>query len=293
MPTGFPTGPLVDDGLIPPWMHALTGDVTQLTTIVNNRGGDRARLARMMVKARNRRAAAVLVLLSGSFDADAARPGGLPDDAEILLLERATTLRQHSGQVAFPGGAHDEGEDYPVRTALREAQEETGLDPDGVRVLANLPSFSTLPSPFEVVPVLSYWERPSPVWAVDQGETARVARVRVAELLDPANRFQVRRDFLGGRVYQGPAFLVDGMLVWGFTGGLFDAISKACRWDVPWNTDDVRPLDEAIASARSEQDHGLPLDLPFPPDADDFDGDGDDLDGDDLDGDEAPAGDRR
>ena len=52
MPTGFPTGPLVDDGLIPPWMHALTGDVTQLTTIVNNRGGDRARLARMMVKAR-------------------------------------------------------------------------------------------------------------------------------------------------------------------------------------------------------------------------------------------------
>ena len=98
-------------------------------------------------------------------------------------------------------------------------------------------------------------------------------RVRVAELLDPGNRFQVRRDFMGGRVYQGPAFLVDGLLVWGFTGGLFDAISRACRWDVPWNTDDVRPLDEAIASARSDQDHGLPLDLPFPPDADDYDGD--------------------
>ena len=78
MPTGFPTGPLVDDGLIPPWMHALTGDVTQLTTIVNNRGGDRARLARMMVKARNRRAAAVLVLLSGRFDVIRRARAGCP-----------------------------------------------------------------------------------------------------------------------------------------------------------------------------------------------------------------------
>ena len=272
MPTGAPTGPLVDVSEIPPWMRALTDDVEQLTAIVNSRGGDRARLARMMKVARNRRAAAVLILLSGSFDSQPTRAGGLPDDAHLLLLERATTLRQHSGQVAFPGGAHDGGEAFPVHTALREAQEETGLDPAGVRVLANLPSFSTLPSPFEVVPVLGYWEQPTPVWAVDPGETARVASIPVHELLDPANRFQVRRDFLGGHVYQGPAFMVDGLLVWGFTGGLVAAISHACGWDVPWDTDDVRPLDDAIAAAKSDQDHGLPLDLPFPPDRDDFGG---------------------
>ncbi len=270
LPAGHRTGPLVDDELIPPWLRSLTGDVEQLTTIVNNRGGDRAKLARMMAVARNRRAAAVLVLLAGRFDADPDSPGGLPGDAEVLLLERATTLRQHSGQVAFPGGAHDAGEPYPVHTALREAQEETGLDPDGVRVLANLPSFSTLPSPFEVVPVLGYWEQPSPVRAVDPGETARVARIPVRELLDPVNRFQVRRDFMGGRVYQGPAFMVDGLLVWGFTGGLLAAISIAAGWDLPWDTGDVRPLDEAIAAAKSTQEHGLPLDLPFPPDRDDY-----------------------
>nr|WP_212763516.1 CoA pyrophosphatase [Gordonia araii] len=270
MPTGHPTGPLVDIASIPPWLHALTEDVDRLTTIVNNRGGDRARLARMVATARNRRAAAVLILFAGSFDADPTAPGGLPDDADVLLLERATTLRQHSGQVAFPGGAHDDGEPYPVHTALREAQEETGLDPDGVRVLANLPSFSTLPSPFEVVPVLGYWERPSEVRVVDEGETARVARIRMRELLDPANRFQVRRNFMGGRVYQGPAFMVDGLLVWGFTGGLLAAISAASGWDVAWDTDDVRPLDDAIAAAKSGQDHGLPLDLPFSPDPDDF-----------------------
>ena len=103
----------------------------------------------------------------------------------------------------------------------------------------------------------------------------------------------MRRDFLGGRVYQGPAFLVDGMLVGASPAGCSTRSAKACRWDVPWNTDDVRPLDEAIASARSEQDHGLPAGPAVPPDADDFDGDGDDLDGDDLDGDEAPRGHRR
>ncbi|GED96546.1 NUDIX hydrolase [Gordonia crocea] len=275
LPTGHPTGPLVDEAQIPPWMRTLTADVDRLTDIVNSRGGDRAKMARMIKNIRNRRAAAVLVLLSGSFESSPSAPGGLPDDAEILLLERATTLRQHSGQVAFPGGAHDEGEPFPVRTALREAQEETGLEPDGVRVLANLPSFSTLPSPFEVVPVLGYWETPSPVRAVDPGETARVARIRVADLLDPANRFQVRRNFMGGRIYQGPAFQVDGLLVWGFTGGLVAAISHASGWDLPWDTDDVRPLDDAIAAAKSEQDHGLPLDLPFPPDLNDFDAGGD------------------
>ncbi|MFT4199795.1 NUDIX hydrolase [Gordonia sp. (in: high G+C Gram-positive bacteria)] len=272
LPAGHTVGPLVDEAQIPPWLRTLTDDVDALTDIVNSRGGDRARLARMIKSARNRRAAAVLILFAGGFDADPASPGGLPDDAEVLLLERATTLRQHSGQVAFPGGAHDEGEPYPVHTALREAQEETGLDPDGVRVLANLPSFSTLPSPFEVVPVLGYWETPSPVRAVDAGETARVARIRMRELLDPANRFQVRRDFLGGRVYQGPAFMVDGLLVWGFTGGLLAAISVASGWELPWDTDDVRPLDDAIAAAKSSQEHGLPLDLPFPPDRDDFHG---------------------
>lgn len=291
MPTGHPVGPLVDTALIPPWMRSLTDDVERLTDIVNSRGGDRARLARMVATARNRRAAAVLVLLAGTFESAPENSGGLPDDAEILLLERATTLRQHSGQVAFPGGAHDEGEPFPVHTALREAQEETGLEPDGVRVLANLPSFSTLPSPFEVVPVLGYWERPTPVRAVDAGETARVARIRVGDLLEPANRFQVRRDFLGGRVYQGPAFMVDGLLVWGFTGGLFAAISHACGWDVPWDTDDVRPLDEAIAAAKSSQDHGLPLDLPFPPDANDFDRN--DFDSAGEDGGDAGWGDRR
>ncbi|WP_279099936.1 NUDIX hydrolase [Gordonia bronchialis] len=248
-------GPLVDAAQIPPWLRGLTGNVDAVAQSVLNRGGDRARWATMFN--RNRRAAAVLVLFAGSWDADPQRPGGLPSDAEVLLTERAPTLRQHSGQVAFPGGGADPGDDYPVGTALREATEETGLDAAGVHVVANLPSFPVPVSSFDVTPVLGYWREPSEVRVVDEGETARVARVNVREMLAPENRFQVRRSVLGGRVYQGPAFFVDGLLVWGFTGGLIAAISEVAGWDVPWDTDDVRPLDETIERAGSRQQSGF------------------------------------
>ncbi|MEO9329644.1 NUDIX hydrolase [Gordonia aurantiaca] len=248
-------GPLVEEDSIPPWLRTLTRDVTAVTEAVNNRGGDRTRWAQMF--RRDRRSAAVLVLFAGSWDAADDHPGGVPDDAEVLLTERAATLRQHSGQVAFPGGAADPGDDFPVGTALREATEETGLDASGVHILANLPSFPVPPSGFDVVPVIGWWHEPSEVRAVDPGETARVDRIRLRDLLAPENRFQVRRSVLGGRLYQGPAFFVDGLLVWGFTGGLIAAISEASGWDRPWDKDDIRPLDEMIELAGSRQESGF------------------------------------
>lgn len=255
-----PIGPLVPREQIPPWMRTLTDDVTAVRERVLSRGGDRTRWAAML--GRNRRSASVLILISGSWDADPLHPGGLPADAEVLLTERAPTLRQHSGQVAFPGGGVDPGDDFPVGTALREADEETGLSAHGVDVLATLPSFPVPVSGFDVVPVLAHWSTPGPVRAVDPGETARVARVSLRELLAPQNRFQVRRSVLGGQVYKGPAFFVDGLLVWGFTGGLLAAISDASGWAVPWNTDDVRPLDEMIELAGSPQQTGAAAVLP-------------------------------
>lgn len=249
-------GPLVARDQIPPWLHAVTDNVAGITERVEARGGDRARLAALAAAANGQRAAAVLVLVSGSFDADPDSRGGLPADAEILLTERAATLRTHSGQIAFPGGAADPGDDYPIGTALREAEEETGLSSDGVTILANLPVFP-VPSGFQVHPVLAHWARPSEVFAVDHGETARVMRANLRELLAPENRFQVSRSLVGATVYKGPAFLYDGMLVWGFTGGLIAAISEAAGWDVPWNTDDVRPLEAMIAQTGGRQISGF------------------------------------
>lgn len=249
----IPIGALVDRAEIPPWLRAVTDDPTSVNEAVLRRGGDRARWAAAF---RAQRAAAVLVLFSGAFDAESDHPGGLPADADILLTERAATMRTHSGQIAFPGGSRDPGDDYPVGTAMREAREETGLRPDGVQVLANLPSFP-VPSGFEVTPVIGHWRQPSEVGVVDEAETSRVVRVNLRDLLEPQHRIQVSRSILGATAYKGPAFVYDGMLIWGFTGGLLAAISQSAGWDVPWDTTDVRPLEQMIAETGGRQVSGF------------------------------------
>ena len=191
------------------------------------------------------REAAVLVLFGGAREPDAGGPGGLPADADVLLTQRASTLRQHSGQVAFPGGGSDPEDDGPIATALREAQEETGLDPRGVQPLTVWPGIYIPPSGFDVRTVLAYWHTPTPVRVVDSAEAERVVRVPVHELIDPANRFQVRHP-LG---YQGPAFLVDGMVVWGFTGGILAGLLAVSGWEREWDRDDIRDLETTLERA--------------------------------------------
>jgi 8-oxo-dGTP pyrophosphatase MutT (NUDIX family) len=237
---------------VPPWMRALAANLGGVNQSVADRGGAGERLMRAVrqtKKIRNPRPAAVLVLLSGAWEGDPLHRGGLPADAEILLTQRASTMRTHAGQVAFPGGARDPGDDYPVGTALREAVEETGLDTAGVDVLAVLDTFRVPRSGFEVVPVIGYSERPSDVGVVNVGETSRVVRVALRDLLNPRNRFQVHRKAFGTLMYRGPAFSVDDMLVWGFTGGLVAAIIEAAGWEVPWDKSDSRDLTDELTKA--------------------------------------------
>ena len=155
---------------------------------------------------------------------------------ELLLMERAGSLRSHAGQPSFPGGALDpeDGDpkaDGPLRAALREAEEETGLDPSGVQIFGVLPKLYIPVSGFVVTPVMGWWREPSPVSAVDPAETARVFRVPVADLADPANRATC----LHPSGFRGPAFLVQDALVWGFTAGLIDKILHFAGWERPWD----------------------------------------------------------
>lgn len=189
------------------------------------------------------RPAAVLVLF-GVLDHlpsdHRAQARAVSRDLDVLLLARAATLRSHAGQIAFPGGRVDDGDADPVAAALREAEEETGLDPAGVEVLGTLEEIPLAYSGHVVTPVLGWWAAPTPVAPVDREESSAVFRVPVADLLDPAHRGTtvLRRD---GDEWRGPGFTVRGAgadrLVWGFTGLVLDAMFDRLGWTEPWDRD--------------------------------------------------------
>lgn len=212
------SGPLVDPSVVPDWLAPLVRRTAGLAA------GDLGWIPTPPVgvgSAAAGRPAAVLVLFAQ--DADSADP-------DVLLQLRSQELASHAGQVSFPGGAVDDTDDGPVAAALREATEEVGVRAGDVRPVAVMPELYLPPSDFVVTPVLGYWERPGPVAPVDPAETAAVARVPLTVLADPANRLIVR----GPSGYAYPGFVVPGMLVWGFTGGVLDALLAMGGWERPW-----------------------------------------------------------
>jgi 8-oxo-dGTP pyrophosphatase MutT (NUDIX family) len=171
--------------------------------------------------------------------------GDGPDGPDLLLVQRSPFLRRHAGQPAFPGGAIDESDGGPVPAALREAAEETGVDPSGVQVLAVLPELFIPRSGFSVTPVLAWWRRPVPVGPGDPGEISSVARVAIADLADPANRLMAR--YPSG--VAGPAFRVGGMLVWGFTAMIVDRLLAIGGWERPWDAGSAEDLPPEVLRA--------------------------------------------
>jgi 8-oxo-dGTP pyrophosphatase MutT (NUDIX family) len=203
----------------PGWLDPL------LTRLGTARSEDFTRLATPETGGRE---SAVLVLLGEE-------PGAGPD---VLILQRAATLRNHAGQPAFPGGAADPEDADARATALREANEEVGLDPASVTVLAELPKLWIPVSDFVVTPVLAWWHTPHPVHPREPAEVAHVARLPITELVDPENRMRVRHP--SGWI--GPAFSARGMLVWGFTAGVLSALLEMGGWARPWPRDRVVDL---------------------------------------------------
>ncbi|WP_234898779.1 NUDIX hydrolase [Mycolicibacter kumamotonensis] len=220
------------------YLRRLPADVRTMITAAN---------ARATITG-SRRDAAVLVLFSGP---PSDQTGGIPESADLLVTVRSSTLRHHAGQAAFPGGAVDPGDSGPVATALREANEETGIDPGRVTPLTVLEKVFIAPSGFQVVPVLAYSEDPGPVQVVDPAETAVVARVPVRAFINPENRLMVYRDARSRR-WAMPAFRLNEMLVWGFTAQVISAMLDVAGWAQPWDATEVRELDEAMALVGGE-----------------------------------------
>lgn len=155
-------------------------------------------------------------------------PGGHVD---VVLTQRAEGMRHHPGQVSFPGGGVDPGDDGPVDAALREATEEVGLDRSTVEVVGELPSLYMRPSQNAVTPVLAWWREPHPLHVANPGEVAAVERVRVEDLLSADHRFTA----VHPAGYSAPAFEASGLFIWGFTAMLLHQTFEIAGLTRPWD----------------------------------------------------------
>lgn len=161
-------------------------------------------------------------------------------DPHVTVIERATTLRRHAGQVAFPGGAMEPDDGTVVNAALREAEEEVGLDRSLVQVLGELPSAFVPASNYDVTPVIGVWDGGMELWPADPGEVGAVHSLQVSALADPSVR--MRGEHPGG--YRGPAFAMGELFIWGFTAHLLDESLDLAGWARPWDASRIQQVPE-------------------------------------------------
>jgi 8-oxo-dGTP pyrophosphatase MutT (NUDIX family) len=139
------------------------------------------------------------------------------DEPNVLLTQRTDTLTQHAGQVAFPGGRADPGDISLVQTALRETQEETGIEPAFITVVGFLDAYET-GTGYAILPVVGCLSDGFAIKAQEH-EVAAVFEVPLSFLLDPVNRVRQSREFQGvQRSFY--SFTYNGRYIWGATAAM-------------------------------------------------------------------------
>jgi len=145
-------------------------------------------------------------------------------EASVLLTRRAEHLKDHPGQISFPGGRVEAGDASPARTALRETEEEIGLSSTHIEIMGYLPDYLTVTG-FRVTPVVAlvtppFELRPDPV------EVAEVFEVPLAFLMDSANH-QSHSAFYQGKLRPYLAMPYGDYFIWGATAGIIETLSQA------------------------------------------------------------------
>ena len=135
----------------------------------------------------------------------------------VVFTQRTAHLADHAGQISFPGGRCDEADCTPERTALREAEEECGIEPDRVELLGRLPEYRTSTG-FAVTPVVG-WARPPMLYRPDPHEVADVFEVPLEFLLDVRNH-RYESAFFKGRMRKYWAMPYGERFIWGATAGM-------------------------------------------------------------------------
>jgi len=147
------------------------------------------------------------------------------DGIHVLLTERSGDLSSHAGQVAFPGGRIDPEDDGPVDAALREAEEEVGLDRGFANVVGFLDPYET-GTRFRVVPVVAFVQ-PGFELTLNPGEVDEAFEVPLAFLMDPENHERHSAVWQGKRRHF-YAMPYDGHYIWGATAGMIVNLYERC-----------------------------------------------------------------
>jgi len=155
---------------------------------------------------------------------------GWPDKPGLIFTERRADLRRHAGEISFPGGLQDPGEALS-QTALREAFEEIGLDPETTDLVGALPPVHTTVSGILVVPFVGMLDS-LPAFVVSEMEIEEVLTFSVSRLAEVERAVEVARE--PGRVWHGFAYELEGHMIWGATGWMLHALIEVIRKEAPW-----------------------------------------------------------
>lgn len=142
----------------------------------------------------------------------------------VLLTRRTEQLRDHPGQISFPGGRIDAGDRSPEDAALREAMEEVGLDSRHIEIIGFLPEYRTITG-YRVTPVVGFV---TPPFNLQPGasEVAEVFEVPLSFLLDPKNHQRHSRETPAGTRHFF-AMPYEGYFIWGATAGIIVSLARA------------------------------------------------------------------
>lgn len=144
-------------------------------------------------------------------------------ETHLLFIRRASTLRSHSGEIAFPGGSVDPTDSTPVITALREAWEEIGLDPTRVEVLGILSPVFTVVSNFLIIPVVAFLSQGLGTLQLEPSEVAEVLLIPLQGLTDPAI-MHTEEWTRGGRIRTVYFYNYGSYRIWGATARILNTL---------------------------------------------------------------------
>lgn len=137
------------------------------------------------------------------------------NEIHLALIQRPEYEGAHSGQISLPGGKYEKSDETLIQTALRESQEEIGVDPNEIEILGSLTPLHIPVSNYLVQPVVGRYKS-APIFQADKNEVDRILEINLNDLLNPVNRSN--KEFAFGKIrFDAPIYKPDNLVIWGAT----------------------------------------------------------------------------